>query len=289
MIFNKKLKEKDLPEEDAWLFIIQNGRIWVIPEAEERIRLPFYQEWLRMNLKDHLFLYLGDFQEKAVYSLSIEPETPVFSAAHFKGLRELFSHWDPSLYNLAAYVSQITHWHISSQFCGRCGSKISPTEHEIAKECPQCGLKNYPRISPAIIVAVVDQERILLARSPRFPANFYSILAGFVEPGESLEECLHREVKEEVNVEVSNVRYLGSQPWPFPDSLMIGFVADYKSGEIIMEPGEIEDAQWFTRDNLPNLPPPISIARKIIDWWVEQRDTPISETSCTTVYPLAEA
>ncbi|MFH0966628.1 MAG: NAD(+) diphosphatase, partial [Methanobacteriota archaeon] len=131
--------------------------------------------------------------------------------------------------------------------------------------CPSCGLITFPRLSPAIIVRITDGDRILLARSPHFPSHMYSVLAGFIEPGESLEATIHREVFEEVGVRVSDLRYFGSQPWPFPDSLMIGFTARYVSGDITCDGVEIEDAQWFTRDQMPELPGILSISRALID------------------------
>jgi NAD+ diphosphatase len=137
----------------------------------------------------------------------------------------------------------------------------------------------YPRLSPAVIVLVKRGDRILLARSPGFPPGMYSVLAGFVEPGESIEEAISREVCEEVGVEVENVRYFGSQPWPFPHSLMIGFTADYAGGELRVEPDEIEDAGWFEADDLPAVPPRISIARAMIDAFVAQRDRDYRRTT----------
>ena len=136
---------------------------------------------------------------------------------------------------------------------------------ERAKECPKCGLLNYPRISPAIIVAVLKGNQILLARSRRFPGGFYSVLAGYVEPGETLEECVRREVFEEVGIEVKNIRYFGSQPWPFPDSQMIAFTAEYLSGDIKPDESEIVDAGWFLPENLPEIPGKISIARSLLE------------------------
>ncbi|MGA7936486.1 MAG: NAD(+) diphosphatase [Kovacikia sp.] len=127
---------------------------------------------------------------------------------------------------------------------------------------------NYPRLSPAVIVLISRGEELLLARAPRFPAGMYSILAGFVEPGESLEETVIREVREEVGIEITDIRYFGSQPWPFPNSLMIGFTATYAGGEIVIEPEELSEAAWFNKHALPPIPPKLSIARKLIDWFV---------------------
>jgi NAD+ diphosphatase len=135
--------------------------------------------------------------------------------------------------------------------------------------CPACGLMAYPRIAPAIIVLVRRGEEALLARGARFPSAFYSTLAGFAEIGETLEETLEREVFEEVGVRVKNPRYFGSQPWPFPHSLMIGFVAEWAGGDIRVDGKEILEARWFRPDALPSIPPPISIARRLIDAWVE--------------------
>ena len=161
-------------------------------------------------------------------------------------------------------------WNQHHRFCGKCGHLTEYKTDERARACPQCGLINYPRLSPAIIVAVLRDNRILLAHSQRFPAKFYSVLAGFVEPGESLEECVKREILEEVGISVKNIRYFGSQPWPFPDSLMIGFTAEYAGGEIKVDPVEILDAGWFSADNLPPIPPKLSIARHLIDWFTEK-------------------
>ncbi len=137
--------------------------------------------------------------------------------------------------------------------------------------CTRCGMMHFPRLSPAAIVLVKREDRILLAHSPGFPQGLYSVLAGFVEPGESIEEAVVREVREEVGIEVTNVRYFGSQPWPFPNSLMIGFTADYTGGDLAPEPTEIEDAGWYTADDLPPLPPKVSIARAMIDDFVNQQ------------------
>ena len=134
----------------------------------------------------------------------------------------------------------------------------------------QCGLVNYPEVSPAIIVAVTKGARILLARSRKFQTDFYSVLAGFVESRETLDQCVRREVKEEVGIDVENVRYFASQPWPFPNTLMVGFTADYASGAVTIDKLEITDARWFKADNLPVTPRAGTIARLLIDWFVEK-------------------
>lgn len=200
---------------------------------------------------------------------------PAGFAAH--DLRSLFGQFSDFEIGLAGRAKQIAHWDRDHQFCGRCGAATEALTEERSRRCPGCGLTSYPRISPAIIVAVTRHDgaapRILLARNHRFPAGRYSVIAGFVEAGETLEDCVCREVGEETGVQVNAIHYFGSQPWPFPNSLMIGFTAEYAGGEIVLGDGEIADAQWFTADALPQLPPKISIARQMIDAFVAKTRT----------------
>lgn len=176
---------------------------------------------------------------------------------------------------VAGRAVQVVEWARTHRFCGRCGAPTEPSSTERAMRCPACGLVAFPRLAPAMITLVTrgepgpDQE-VLLARGVQFRAPMYSCLAGFVEPGESLEQAVVREVREEVGVEVGSVRYWGSQPWPFPHSLMIGFRAEWVAGEIECDPAEIVDAQWYRRDALPPIPPRISIARRLIDAWLDE-------------------
>ncbi len=191
---------------------------------------------------------------------------------NFRGLRELFGVLGEDYFRIAGRASQIVDWDRDHRFCGRCGKPTLEKEGERAKECPACGFVAYPRISPAAIVAVVRDGRLLLARSARFPRAFFSVLAGFVDPGETLEECIHREVREEVGIEVSKLRYFGSQSWPFPNSLMIAFTAEYACGEISIDGKEIEEAAWYSADELPKrIPGAMSVARKLIDWFAATR------------------
>ncbi|GHU21577.1 hypothetical protein FACS1894172_07500 [Spirochaetia bacterium] len=162
----------------------------------------------------------------------------------------------------------LVHWRAESVFCGSCGCRNNDSMEEIARICPQCGRIEYPRISPAILACIInDKDQILLAHNTKFPAGRYSLVAGFIEPGETVEETVSREVREEVAVTIDTIRYVGSQPWPFPSGLMIGFRARYVSGEIKVDGIEIEDAQWFSRNSLPDLPPNGSLSRTLIDAW----------------------
>ncbi len=185
-------------------------------------------------------------------------------------LFSLFGRLSEPEWCIAGRAVQIVEWARTHRFCGRCGT---PTEHhgmDRSMKCPACLLQAYPRLSPAIITLVRRGDEALLARGVNFRAPMYSALAGFVEPGETLEQCVAREVGEEVGIAVTNIRYVSSQPWPFPNSLMLGFEADYAGGDIVCDPTEILDAGWYSRDNLPAIPPGISIARKLIDRWLNE-------------------
>ncbi|MFH1153940.1 MAG: NAD(+) diphosphatase [Pseudomonadota bacterium] len=187
-------------------------------------------------------------------------------------LRQTFGHMDDDMFRLAGRALQLLHWDTSNQFCGRCGSVLTESEREPVKQCLQCSLTHYPRLSPAVIMTVERGHEILLARSHHFPKGMYSTLAGFVEPGETLEEAVSREIREESGVRVSRIQYFGSQPWPFPHSLMIGFVTRFQDGEIRMQSSEIEDARWFSRDKMPLLPSAMSIARALINNFLQRTE-----------------
>ena len=202
----------------------------------------------------------------AVLNSELGLEEP-FSLAE---LRPLFGLIDFELFWMGARALHLLHWDSRSRFCGVCGSPNREKGDEIAKVCASCGEIVYPRISPAVIVAVVKDGKILLANANRFNAKLYSVIAGFVEPGESLEQCVHREVMEEMGIRVKNVRYFDSQPWPFPDSLMAGFTAEYESGTLTVDKRENDHADWFAPDELPKIPAKVSIARRLIDWFIAE-------------------
>lgn len=171
---------------------------------------------------------------------------------------------------LRAY--HILQWKKDTAFCGRCGSPNENSKQDISRVCGNCGKITFPRISPAVIVLITDsQNRILLAQNKHFRNQVYSLVAGFVEAGESLEETVAREVKEETNIDIGSIRYITSQPWPFPDSIMLGFRAKYLRGELKPDGEEIIDVRWFDRDSLPNIPGPGAIARLLIDQWMDEK------------------
>jgi NAD+ diphosphatase len=210
-------------------------------------------------------LYLGRLDGVDCWAAELPADAPAPEGAAWEGLRPLFSVLDDDHFALAGRALQLLQWDRDHQFCGRCGTKTEPRREERVRVCPACKLSAYPRVAPAVMALVKREKQILLARSPHFPAGMYSALAGFVEPGESLEQCLAREVAEEVGVKIGAARYFASQPWPFPHSLMIAFVCEWQSGELKPQAGEIEEANWFDLLQLPKLPSKISIARRLID------------------------
>jgi len=214
-------------------------------------------------------LYMGTLEGKPCYGAEISPDIEAPASMSFRDLRSAFAIMEEDLWLLAGRALQIVNWDQTHQFCGRCGQKTETMPNERAKRCPACGFISYPRLSPAVITAVFKDDKILLSHNATFPGRWHSISAGFVEPGETLEECVSREIREEVGIEVKNIKYFGSQPWPFPNSLMLGFTADWAGGDLVPDGEEITHADWFTADNMPEIPPKISIAREIIDWYLE--------------------
>jgi NAD+ diphosphatase len=210
-------------------------------------------------------IYLGTLNGIHCYAVEVDGSVSPPKGMAFHGLWGLHGNMDEALFRIAFKAIHTIEWDRADQYCSRCGSKNQPKINERAKECPQCGFVSFPRISPAIIVLVEHDGKALLARSPRFKEGLYSTLAGFVEPGESLEDAVHREVKEETGIDVKNIRYFGSQPWPFPDSLMVGFTAECAGGVINVDNNEILDARWFSPEDMPELPGKISISRALID------------------------
>ncbi len=235
---------------------------------EDRIAVPRASAPGDLGLETSFEREVGALNGGRCWAAELPPEAPAPAGTVFRDLRGMAAVLDEEFFRMAGRAKQVVAWHATNRFCGRCGGKTEPVDEELAMRCTRCGMMHYPRVSPAAIVRVRRGERLLLARSPGFPPGMRSVLAGFVEPGESIEETIRREVREEVGVDVENIRYFGSQPWPFPNSLMIGFTADHAGGELRPQPGEIEDADWYATDALPMLPPKVSIARRMIDEFI---------------------
>ncbi len=214
--------------------------------------------------------YMGRLGDRACFAL----EAAETGGHEFTNLRANLGNIDGILFNLAGRALQLCDWYKTHRFCGNCGTQTELHENDRAAVCPDCKLHFYPRLSPSIIVLVHRGDEVLLGRNHMFPEGLYSTLAGFVEPGESIEETVRREVHEEVGVRVGHLSYRGSQPWPFPNSLMLGFHAEYDSGDIVLQEDEIADAQWFRCDELPLVPGKFAISRWLIDEYLSLRGFP---------------
>lgn len=255
------------------VLVYQNGKQATLPFVTDLAELG--ETAVSDNLlRQHYLGYLDGEHPIHCIAAEVTEETEAPDGMAFWGLRRLYGRIDEDLLWLAGRAVQIIDWDRTHQFCSRCGTPPEILPFERAKKCPNCGFTTYPRLAPAVIVRVdrmIDETpHLLLARNHRFPPGWYSVVAGFVEPGETLEACVHREIKEEVGIDVKNIRYFGSQPWPFPHSLMIAYTAEFASGEFKLEEAEIADASWFTADNLPKIPPRMSIARRLIDDFLER-------------------
>jgi NAD+ diphosphatase len=260
---------EDGGKEAIW-FVFRGSRLLVNLDGGGA-SLPRENDREKMMLSIDHRQYLGSQDGLHCYAADVPEGETIPEGWSFQGLRRLYSRMEEPLFAMAGRAVQLVDWDRTNQFCGRCGAPTQNHPSERAKECTACGLIRYPRISPAIIVLVRNKDKLLLARAHRHPPGFYSVLAGFVEPGETLEETVTREIREEVGIEVQNIEYFGSQPWPFPNSLMIAFVCDYAGGEIAVQEDEIEDAGWYNPAQLPPVPPKISIARQMIDWFAVQQ------------------
>ena len=198
-------------------------------------------------------------------------DTPLEETAEYlpMGLRASYDYLDPILHKIAGKAYELIYWDQHSRFCPSCGTK-TVMQTTISKQCPNCKYEIYPVVSPAILVLIRKGDAILLVHARNFRGSFYGLVAGFLETGETLEECVRREVMEETGLEINNITYFGNQPWPYPSNLMVGFIADYVSGTIRLQDEELSEGAFFTKDNLPELPRKLSLARKMIDWWLEQ-------------------
>ncbi len=250
--------------EPALWFAFRKSEILVLNGAGQP-DLPVCVDLIAHGISPLRHIYLGLYDGTHCYAAEVHEAQELPQGWAPLGLRDLFGMVETTLAALSGRAYQLLEWDRNHQYCSRCGAPNEPRKEERSRVCPRCGFTSYPPVSPAIMILVTHGGKLLLARKPAFPQGRYSALAGFVEPGETLEDTVARETREEVGVEVKNIRYFGSQPWPFPHSLMIAFTAEYAGGEIRPDGVEIEEARWFEPDQLPRLPPPISISRRLID------------------------
>lgn len=247
------------------------------PPTAVRLERHAVSKWIEAGSE---FIFLGLFRGQPAFAFEVESETsaPFAGNGEYHDLRYLGTVLPPDEANLVAHARALVLWHRSQLFCGACGSRADADAGGNSRLCgnPDCARVIFPRVDPAIIVLVSKGDRCLLGRQASWPDGRYSTIAGFVEPGESLEDAVRREVYEETNVRTGEVRYHSSQPWPFPSSLMLGFTATAETCDITLNDGELEDAAWFSREEIasgtPLLPFRISIARRLIDDWLSVSD-----------------
>ncbi|MDR3597456.1 NAD(+) diphosphatase [Clostridium sp.] len=250
-------------------FTFFKGNILVRKE-ENTINIPVLDEIKELNIQYESEFFLGEVREQACFGIEAFLEFSLPENYELMPLYEFGALVDEEFFLAAGRANQILNWDKTHKFCGKCGSKTENKEDELAKVCPNCNHVMYPVICPAIIVAVTKGDKILLAHNRGFKDNRYSLIAGFVEAGEDLLSTVKREVFEEVGIKIKNIKFHMSSPWSFPNSLMIGFFAEYESGEIKVDGNEIVQADWFTKDNFPNIPQKFTLARKIIDEFIER-------------------
>lgn len=252
----------------ALYFIFKDGLL-IVDDLQGTIQIPS-NDLSKSGLQTDL-LFFGSVGNKACFTGLLDQGTAIDLSTKTSNLLHLFGIIDDSLFTAGSYAYHIINWHHNSRFCGKCGSPMQFMLDERGKKCEKFAHTVYPSISPCIIVAIVkDKKSILLAKINRPGVNLFSVLAGFVEIGETLEECVVREVHEEVGIEIQNMRYFGSQPWAFSQSLMMAFTAEYKSGQITVDGKEIPEADWFEAESLPKIPQAGTISRKLIDWFIQE-------------------
>lgn len=267
-MFESHMRPPSFPDQPALYLVVRRGEILVRADPTG-----FALPELLGELTVAASHVLGSLESQWVYCVDVAEGTDEPDDDHmWVPLRQLYGKIDEHLWVLAGRAEQIVAWDRTHRFCGRCATPTEHQELERARRCPACGLLAYPRLAPAVITLVTrgaEEDEVLLAWGRQFPGRFYSTLAGFVEPGENLENAVVREIKEEVGIDVDHVTYFGSQPWPFPHSLMIGFTARYVAGELVLQEDEIVDAGWFRADALPPSPRGgMSIAGIMIEDWL---------------------
>jgi NAD+ diphosphatase len=275
------------PHEHAWdaaggdprgrCFAFAGSDMLILESPGEAPAVPTWDDLRAWNISTIRYQYLGTLGGEPCWSVELAPGVLAPEGASLSGLRALYDGLSEAHYAIAGRAAQIVAWDRDHQHCGRCGDPTERVAGERGRRCARCDLTAYPRVSPAVIVLIERDDRILLARGRAFAPRRFGIIAGFVEPGESLEDAVRREVREEVGFELDRIDYFGSQPWPFPHGIMIGFRADHLRGEITLGDGELAEAGWYGPDDLPEIPARLSIARRLIDDWATRRGLTIDQ------------
>lgn len=271
--------KNDMEDNRKYWFVMISGCVLLKKEGE-RYSVPLQEE---PPAPVHEWTYVQELPELnghecRAFSVSSPPEAVRKGELESVNLRSSFNYLPREFYDMAGKGAELLYWDSNTKYCGVCGAPMKPAT-AISKKCTHCGKEVWPQVSPAIIVRIrrndtpdnPANEKILLVHARNFRSDYFGLVAGFVETGETLEECVEREVREETGLKIKNIRYFGSQPWPYPCGIMIGFTADYESGEVRIQQEELSKSGWFGRDNMPAIPGKMSIARRLIDDWLETR------------------
>ncbi len=255
---------------EGWWFLFHEDLL-LVRAGGRSVEVPFLSDPAELRLLPVRKQLLGMLDGKPCFTAALE-EPISLGESSYRSIRSLLGAVPEETFALAGRAFQVMDWERTNRFCGKCGMPTEPMADERAMSCAACGIQYYPRITPAVIVAIVRDGKILLAHARRFPSIFFSVLAGFVEAGETFEECVRREIREEAGIEVENIRYFGNQPWPFPNTLMVGFTAEYAGGDLVIEERELVQAAWFDPEEVLRLQIPRdgTIARRLIDWFLAE-------------------
>lgn len=266
---NKKNTHESYKNSYCFLF---NKHAIIFKEHETNTELLLIEEVEKLGINTSEMIYIGTEDDNDYYAANASDKDRLQGYLS-EDLREMYGKFPENIFLLALRALHFVNWLKKSKYCSCCGKKVQIEPKKTYIECQNCGHSMHPFVNPCIIVAILKDDKILLARSPHFPPDLYSLISGFVEAGEFIEDCVKREVKEEVGVEIKNIRFIGSHPWPFSNSLMFGFIAEHASGEITIDNNEIEAADWFPLDDLPKIPDSkLSYARRIIESLIKQRN-----------------
>jgi NAD+ diphosphatase len=258
MNFEPAVQPAQDPTDTAWCCVFVDGKL-LLPVPEDAVFAPLPR--LLLDAVGATRHYLGRLDGIDCWAARADAVPEGYRALPLRAAMMGFS---APLLGLASRAAQVLEWERTHRHCGVCGTLTEQSAQERSRRCPSCGHTAYPRLSPAMMCLVTRGRELLLARAVNSTTGFYSALAGFVEAGESLEDCVHREVAEEVGLQVKNLRYYGSQSWPFPHSLMVAYTAEWAAGDIVPQADEIGDARWFAPEDLPPIPPRFSIAGHLI-------------------------
>lgn len=263
----------DYDGEITWFVFRGHDLIVRDPNDGSFVEIPVVRQLSELGIETIRSQVLGHIDGRPVCSAEIDSEADLPPGYVAYSLRRLFGRMEQAVFDIAGMAYQVQYWDKTHQVCSACASALEYRTGSRSKLCAKCQIEYFPKVAPAMIVLVEDGDTLLMARQSRMPQGMYALVAGFLEPGETLEECVAREVMEETGIEVDDIRYFASQPWPFPHQIMVAFFARKCGGELRVDTVELEDAQFFHRDNLPMLPPPISVARKLIDAWLARKRT----------------